>query len=504
MKINLFCDGASINENSVRNMVLLYYPCETFSEKENAATTDSDSLTVRLTRLVDGSLEAEVTLQKDGVGYSSCERETDITEKLDIFGIEKTLVGRAFLKCAERAFGYLPPFGILSGVRPAKLVLPYVDGVNDDCEKLVKVFCGTYLTSEEKARLICTVASREKRLMNDLPKKSASLYVSVPFCPTRCRYCSFVSVSTKRLLSMIPDYVEKVAVELEKLSHLIKRLDIPITSVYFGGGTPSILTEEQSAHLLGTVAKCFDLSHLREFTYEAGRPDTVTDGKLRVLRSFGVDRVSINTQTANDEVLRNVGRMHTFGDYLEAMDKARNVGFKTINTDLIAGLPGESVESFCESVEKVMEVGPENITVHSLSMKRSSEYKTGKSFEFTEETRLASDMLSFAESALSSGGYSPYYIYRQKNTVGNLENVGFSLDGHEGVYNICMMEELHSVFSVGAGAVTKLVSPDGSHIVRLFNHKYPYEYLSDDVRFKSKDTEETAEKFYAEYFGEFQ
>ncbi len=500
MKINLFCDGAVINENSIRNMVLLYYPCETFSEKETGAD-DSDSLTVKLSRLGDGTLEAEVTLQKDGTEYFSREREADISEKLGIFGMEKTLVGRAFLKCAEKAFERIPPFGILSGVRPAKLVLPYVDGTSRDFDKLVRVFHDTYLTSEEKARLICTVASREKKLMNDLPKKSASLYISVPFCPTRCKYCSFVSVSTKRLLSMMPDYVEKVTAEIEKLSLLIKHLDIPIISVYVGGGTPSILTEEQSARLLETVNVSFDLSHLREFTYEAGRPDTVTEGKLRVLRNYGVDRVSINTQTANDEVLRGVGRMHTFGDYLEAMEKARKVGFKTVNTDLIAGLPGESVESFCESVKKVIDAKPENITVHSLSMKRSSEYKTGKSFEFTEKTLLASDMLSFAENTLSSFGYSPYYIYRQKNTVGNLENVGFSLDGHDGIYNICMMEELHSVFSVGAGAVTKLVSPDSSHIERLFNHKYPYEYLSDDERFKSKDTEKATEKFYAEYFG---
>ena len=501
MKINLYCEGASINENSVRNMVLLYYPCESFSEKENACA-NSDSLTVRLTKSGDGTLCAEAVLVKDGNEYSACDYESELPERLDIFSIEKTLVGRAFVRCAEKAFGYLPPFGILSGVRPAKLVLPYVNGESDDFSDLVSIFHNAYLTSEEKAKLICDVASREKRLMNDLPCKSASLYISIPFCPTRCKYCSFVSVSTKRLLSMIPDYVDRLIAELDKLSLLLKDLDIPLISVYVGGGTPSILTAEQSALLLRTVNERFDLSHVREFTYEAGRPDTVTHEKLRVLRDFGVDRISINTQTANDDVLRAVGRMHTFGDYLRAMEKARQIGFKTVNTDLIAGLPGESADSFERSVERVIDTAPENITVHSLSLKRSSEYKTSHLFEFTEETRLASQMLSFAENTLSQNGYSPYYIYRQKNTVGNLENVGFATEGHDGIYNICMMEELHSIFSVGAGAVTKLVSPDSTNILRLFNHKYPYEYLSVDKRFKTSESEETIKKFYADNFGE--
>ena len=296
---------------------------------------------------------------------------------------------------------------------------------------------------------------------------------------------------------MIPSYLERLLEDIKTIAILTRELGLELYSVYVGGGTPSILTAEQIKRLLSCVNENFDMSSCREFTFEAGRPDTVTLEKLATLKSFGVGRISLNTQTANDDVLRVVGRKHTFLDYLEKLNIARNVGFDSINTDLIAGLPTESYESFCESLDKVIGTGVENITVHSLTLKKSSELKTLGEFELLGEGIKVRNMLDYAQRKLKCENYLPYYIYRQKNTVGNLENTGYSKVGKECLYNILMMEEFHTVFSAGAGAVTKLVSPDRKTIERLFEQKYPYEYLSKED--KRLDTE-AVRRFYSEYF----
>ena len=264
-----------------------------------------------------------------------------------------------------------------------------------------------------------------------------------------------------------------------------------------GGGTPSILTAEQTALLLECINSSFDMSTCREFTFEAGRPDTVTYEKLRILHDGGVGRISLNTQTANNDVLRVVGRQHTFEDYLEKLQLAKAVGFDSINTDLIAGLPEESTDSFCKSLDRVIDTGVDNITVHSLTLKKSSELKTLGEFELLKAGNTVRSMLDYAQKKLREEKYLPYYIYRQKNTVGNLENTGYAKDGKEGLYNILMMEEFHSVFSAGAGAVTKLVSPDRKTIERLFMPKYPYEYL--DRKEQSTDFE-AVKHFYGRHF----
>ncbi len=482
MNINLYCGQdvceKAFNENSLRNLVLLYYPCESFSQKENHE--NGDRLDVSLSLDSESLMVARVRLETARGEAEFCEKQSELPDTLDCFGMGKTLVGRAFLRCGQKIFGYMPPFGILTGVRPAKLILPYVCDALYDREKLCKKLTQVCFMSEQKAKLVCEIAEKEAEVCKNLESPSASLYVSVPFCPTRCKYCSFVSYSTERLLSMIPDYVDRMIEEIHALGKIVGRLKIPIKSVYTGGGTPSVLSAEQADRVLSALFESFDLSRISEFTYEAGRPDTVTAEKLAVLRKYGVERISINTQSANDAVLKSVGRNHTFEDYLAALELAKDFGFSCINTDLIAGLPGESPESFKKSVDKVIEAGPTNITVHSFSVKRAAQFKADGDYSFTEELMRYIDMLSYAENVLPQNGYHPYYIYRQKNTVGNLENVGFAKEGTEGLYNILMMEELHSVFAVGAGAVTKLVSGDGKIISRMFNHKYPYEYLSDD------------------------
>lgn len=499
MNINLYCgkdvQEKAFNESSVRNLALLYYPCESFSQKNSPL--DSDTLEVVLDRESDGSLFARVTLTTGKGSACFTERERELPDTLSCFGLGKTLAGRAFVRCGESIFGYTPPFGILTGVRPAKLILPYVASADYDrlalCDRLENV-C---LMSRKKAELICDIAQKELEITKSLTPRSASLYVSIPFCPTRCRYCSFVSCSTPRLLAMIPDYVNRLCKEISHMGEIVKKLEIPIKSVYIGGGTPSVLDPDSSQKVISSLHSSFDLSEICEFTYEAGRPDTVTEQKLEVLRRGGVSRISINTQTSNNEILKAVGRNHTFEDYLDALTLAKSYGFDSINTDLIAGLPGESVDSFKNSLLSVIKEAPDNITVHSFSVKRAADYKASGDYSFAGELSRYMEMLGFSQETLMQHGYNPYYIYRQKNTVGNLENTGFAKDGKECLYNICMMEELHTVFSVGAGAVTKLVSADGKTIKRTFNHKYPYEYLADDLYLAD---ESAIREFYSENF----
>lgn len=492
MKITLETNISTLSEFYLQTLVLLYRPCEIFGKNDTSAS----SLYCRADER-DGVISAFVRLSDNRAEVCAEEIENDPLSYPDGINVAKTIVGRAFLKAAEKVYGFISPFGMITGIRPAKLALSYLErGFSDN--EIDGIFRSVYMIEPEKSRTLIDIASRERSLLHSLGEKTFSLYVSIPFCPTRCSYCSFVSYSTERLLSMISDYLVRLFEDIRVIGKLTSEIGLTLYSVYVGGGTPSILTEQQIGRLLECIYSSFDTSNLREFTFEAGRPDTVSLEKLDMLRSFGVDRISINTQTANNDVLRRIGRQHTFEDYLEKLSLARSVGFKSINTDLIAGLPGECFESFCNSLERVIECGVENVTVHSLTLKKSSFLRTDKETDLLTNGLRVRRMLDYARASLDKNGYYPYYIYRQKNTVGNLENVGYSKDRLECLYNILMMEEFHTVFSAGAGAVTKLVSPDRTHIERLFEQKYPYEYLG-----KSDKRLDTAavRKFYAEYFG---
>ena len=492
MKITLETNVESVSEFYLQTLVLLYRPCEVFGKND----TSSSALFCRVFE-EDGRISALVHLSDNGRVESAEEAEDTPEGYPDGINVAKTIVGRAFLGAAKAVYGFVSPFGMITGIRPAKLALSYLERGYSDRE-IADIFGNVYMIEPDKSRTLIDIADRERSLLHSLDRNTFSLYISIPFCPTRCSYCSFVSYSTDRLLSMIPDYLVRLFEDIRVIGALSRELGLSLYSVYVGGGTPSILSAEQIRMLLDCVHSSFDISKLSEFTFEAGRPDTVTYEKLAVLRDGGVDRISLNTQTANNEVLRRIGRQHTFEDYLEKLSIAREIGFRSVNTDLIAGLPGESFESFANSVERVIGCGVENVTVHSLTLKKSSELRTERETELLSEGIKVRKMLDFARNALDAEGYYPYYIYRQKNTVGNLENVGYAKNGLECLYNILMMEEFHTVFSAGAGAVTKLVSPDRKYIERLFEQKYPYEYLGKSD--KRLDTG-AVKKFYTEYFG---
>jgi oxygen-independent coproporphyrinogen-3 oxidase len=268
--------------------------------------------------------------------------------------------------------------------------------------------------------------------------------------------------------------------EIKETAVYAKQNNLKLKTVYIGGGTPTTLSAKQLDEIIQCINESFDLSFLLEFTVEAGRPDTVTSEKLQVLKNHGVSRISINPQTLNDEVLQVIGRAHTKEQFMNAFNLAREIGFNNINTDLIAGLPGESAKSFINSVNDVSALSPENITIHAFTLKKSSNYRMGGDTSFKTEVETANKMTDYACAYLNSRSYTPYYVYRQKNTVGNLENVGYSKKGFESIYNIIMMGEYHTVFGAGAGSVTKIVTDGGSHVDRIFAPKYPYEFLDDN------------------------
>lgn len=371
--------------------------------------------------------------------------------------------------------GYTMPWGILYGVRPARLMHATVESVGRD--GAVKKFLSDKV-QQKKIDLALAVMERENRIIELSSDNSFSLYVSIPFCPSRCSYCSFVSHSIANAQELIEPYVELLCKELEYTGSVAKELGLRLESVYFGGGTPTTLSPSQLDALLGTIERSFDLSTVREYTVEAGRPDTVTREKLDTLLLHNVSRISINPQTFNDDVLKSIGRRHTSKQTVDAYNLARQMGFGNINMDFIAGLNSDTFDSFKRSIDTAINLSPESITVHNLALKSGAYLCTeNELFDLTKRS-LATKMIDYSYNTLTQNAYNPYYMYRQSKSLGNLENVGYARDGYDCLYNIFMMDETHTVLAAGAGAVIKLKNPKTTHIERIYNYKYPYEYIN--------------------------
>ena len=371
--------------------------------------------------------------------------------------------------------GFSQTWGLVTGVRPVKLLRRLVREMGR--EPALTYFREKLLVSEQKLSLCCRTLEIENEILSHSRPESFSLYVSIPFCPTRCDYCSFVSQTVERAHKLIPPYVEQLCRELRYTGQLVRSLGLRLETVYFGGGTPTTLSAEQLTAVLRAVEESFDLSHLREYTVEAGRPDTVTAEKLAALRAAGVGRVSINPQTLQQAVLDGIGRRHTVGQFYDAFALARKAGFENINTDLIAGLPGDSYAGFADTLEKILALNPESVTVHTLSMKRASNIMLQHRADYRAEQDTVR-MVRLSAETLPQAGYRPYYLYRQSRTVGNQENVGWAKPGCEGLYNVYIMDETHTILGCGAGAVSKLKQPGTDYLERIFNYKFPYEYNS--------------------------
>lgn len=400
-------------------------------------------------------------------------------------------------KCFKELTGYKPPFGILTGVRPARL---FSVTAKEQGEKAAEEFFeNKLLVDSQKTDLIKQTAKSEEEIISRSDKKSFSLYIGIPFCPSRCSYCSFVSHSVENAKDLIPEYVEKLCEEIRLTGEIANKLNLKLMTVYMGGGTPTTLSAKQLEKIFDTVKESFDLSGISEYTVEAGRPDTITEEKLKAVKAANVTRISINPQSMTDSVLQNVGRRHTAEQTAGAFMLARKCGFDNINADLIAGLPGETPETFKSSLEKLLKLNPESITVHSLSMKRASTLTKMGEFPEIEMGKAALGMVQYARETLTKNGYDAYYMYRQSKTVGNLENVGYAKPGFEGLYNVYIMDETHTILACGASAVTKMREYNKPHIERIFNFKYPYEYIG---RFEEQmQRKERITEFYDKYFG---
>ena len=388
-------------------------------------------------------------------------------------GQRRHIMARAFYKAACELTGQQPPWGMLTGVRPDKLVTKALAEGKSAAEARL-ILERDYFVTPERSALALETGAMALRAARKLEKNDIAVYIGIPFCPTRCAYCSFVSHSVERSFALVPPYVEALIAEIRAGGAMVKERGLRVRAFYMGGGTPTTLTAQQMDAVLTAFEESFDLTHCEEITVEAGRPDTITAEKMAVLKAHGVSRVSVNPQTMEDHVLRAIGRRHSAGDIEEAMEVVGKYGFPHVNMDLIAGLPEDTPEGFARSLERCLAFDTDTVTVHTLALKKGSRILTeGLSIPDAE---AVAKMLEMASPALRGAGHSPYYLYRQKYMSGSFENIGWCRPGAECWYNIYIMSELCSILSFGAGGSTKMVGSDGREIQRAFNPKYPKEY----------------------------
>lgn len=449
----------------VENLAEIFFPYEKIKVLSQLPQDCNDNI-VAVTEICGDEIIVDARVfEKKAVKKEKINQDSDCQNIMSVL----------FYSAFSELLGVSYPWGILYGVRPARFWHSISDKYSK--EQARQIFAQKYLVSPEKLSLVEQVAENENKIISLSSNKSFSLYVSVPFCPTRCSYCSFVSHSIEKAAALVEPYVDLLVREIEQTAIYAKELGLRLESVYYGGGTPTTLSAKQLTRIAAAIRDNFDLSCLREYTVEAGRPDTVNADKLAALKAAGVGRISINPQSFNDNVLSAIGRRHSVKQTLDAFELARNAGFDNINMDFIAGLPKDDVESFKHSIKTAVSLGAESITVHTLCLKSGAYMVTRDNVFDTGDIDTVSEMVDFSREYLSAAGYVPYYMYRQGKSLGNLENVGWSKPGSECLYNVFMMDETHSVFAVGAGAVTRLKNPLSGKIERIYNYKYPYEYI---------------------------
>ena len=398
--------------------------------------------------------------------------------------LRRRVLQQTYFLAATEVLGIKPAWGALSGVRPTKLSTWHMQdgGTEKSADRMLR---DVYFVTPERRKLAIDCSRHTIEAASFLERKDLSLYIGIPFCPTRCAYCSFVSQSIEKFGKYLEPYLDALIREIEYTGKLLKKSGWSIRSLYMGGGTPTTLNAAQMKRLLDAINQNFDLSRCLEFTVEGGRPDTLDLEKLQVIRQGGADRMSINPQTMSDEVLRCIGRSHDTAQVYKAYEAAVKAGFKVINMDLIAGLPGDTAESFLSSVRKVIAMDPGNITVHTLALKKAAAlYYERNNLPSGEEVAY---MLDETERLLRQAGYEPYYLYRQKYMSGSFENVGWCKPGCMSVYNIYMMEELHTILSLGGGGMNK-VNTGHNQLERFHNPKIPQDYIDRiDTILRQKD-----------------
>ena len=387
--------------------------------------------------------------------------------------LRRRVLQQSYYLAAIQLLDHVPAWGALAGVRPTKISTKHMlsGGTQKSAAKLLQ---DVYYVTPERTELAVDCSSSTVKAAQLLDSNDISLYVGIPFCPTRCTYCSFVSRTVGKKTELLEPYLTALMEEIRISGKLLAESGRHIRSVYIGGGTPTTLSSRQMATLMDAVTNAFDMSRCIEFTVEGGRPDTLDAEKLQVIRAHGADRMSINPQTMEDPVLRACGRPHKAADVVRAYHQAMEAGFRAINMDLIAGLPDDTTDGFRRSLDAVAALDPANITVHTLALKKGADlFERRVSLPSAEEV---TEMVAYANETLRGLGYKPYYLYRQKYMSGSFENVGWSRDGLDCLYNIYMMEELHTILSLGGGGMNKINLPGGK-IERFHNPKFPEQYI---------------------------
>ncbi len=442
-----------------------------------------DSVTSETKITIDGKTVSEASESPLWGGIS----DEDIKRQI------RRAIKTSFYKAAVSYLPKEPVWGALTGIRPSKVAAKFLDdGLSAlDAEKAM---AEEYFVSPERARLAVACAERAKLVAENTANRDFSLYVGIPFCASRCRYCSFVSHSIEKARGLVAPYLEMLIYELATLGNAVKEAGLNLRSVYIGGGTPTALSCDELELVMREISKNFDVLNALEYTVEGGRPDTLTYDKIETIKNLGASRISVNPQTMNDDILKAMDRRHTASDVVRAIEDVRKVGGLAINMDLIAGLPGDNLRSFSDSVDRVLSLAPENVTVHTLAIKKGSTLSNEKyKLPDGDETER---MVEYSMKRILGDGYVPYYLYRQKYMSGNLENVGYARPGFENLYNNYIMDELHTIISAGAGGVTKLIDSEKGKIERIFNLKYPYEYNNN--REKIDSTKERIKDFFEE------
>lgn len=453
-------------EQDIRELMMAFYPGETFAHEKQ------DDVRMYVEGVYNGAGEFCLRILCDDRTEDERTFQLDYSNRL----AAKTAIKRELYNMLSKRTGKELPWGTLTGIRPTKIALTRLyEGWTED--EIRKYMADTYLTSREKIDLSVEIAEREKNLLSRVDYENGySLYVGIPFCPTTCLYCSFTSFPIGAWRGKMHLYLEALFKELEYVAHQMKGRTLD--TIYFGGGTPTALEAEELDAILTKIEETFDLSAVKEFTVEAGRPDSITEEKLRTLRAHGITRISINPQTMKQATLDLIGRRHTVEKVKEQFRLARELGFDNINMDLIIGLPEEDINDVRDTMEQIRELAPDSVTVHSLAIKRAArlnifrERYAGLKIENTQE------MIDLTASCARSMGLVPYYLYRQKNMAGNFENVGYAAPDKECIYNILIMEERQTIVACGAGTTTKVIFPKENRLERVENVKDVEQYIS--------------------------
>lgn len=429
----------------------------------------------------DGKLVASSKVNLENI---EIHRNIDNTLRL---GVKKSLL-MALGKPREKQL----PWGILTGIRPVKVVRSLKEK-NIPTYEIKDILINEYMISPDKVKLMIEIEENQKDYIYPLDKDRYSLYLGIPFCPSRCNYCSFAALPIKPYRSYVKDYIDKLIYEIKSTGQLLngKKLN----TIYIGGGTPTSIPLESLDRVINTIYKYFDTENVKEFTVEAGRPETITEDMLKMLRGHSVDRISINPQTMNEKTLKTIGRNHSVEDIIRAYDLAREVGFKTINMDLIVGLPGEDTKDMEYTLDRISDLNPENLTIHTLAIKKGSKYGDSGDKTYLNNAIRTENIMDLTKDFCKENDYIPYYLYRQKQILGNLENIGYTKEGHDSIYNIAIMEEKESIIGLGMGSTSKIYNPEDESLKRIFNFKDIKSYLERTEDLIDRKRKALTEKF---------